>query len=101
MNTRFDICIYKVNTVARMARFYRVAIEPSLLDGFIVVRRWGRIGTYGRTREQHFKSERDAMVEFLLWLRRKRARGYAPMIAMAQNCVGNRDGLKSVGSRGH
>ncbi|MQY46111.1 WGR domain-containing protein [Rhizobiales bacterium RZME27] len=85
MNTRFDVCIYRINSAQRMARFYRIAIQPSLFGDFVLVRRWGRIGTHGRAHRQHYASERDAMIEFLAWLKRKRRRGYGPQIIQSSS----------------
>ncbi len=59
-----------------MARFYALAIEPTLFGTPCVTRRWGRIGTHGRTKVHHFESEEEAVSLFLALLRRRRARGY-------------------------
>jgi WGR domain len=52
-----------------MARFYAVSLQADLLDGWSVVREWGRIGRPGRVR-------RICMTP---WRRRKRLRrGWQP-----------------------
>ena len=59
-----------------MARFYALAIEPTLFQVPCLIRRWGRIGTIGQTKIHHFEREEDAVSLFLDLLRAKRARGY-------------------------
>jgi len=59
-----------------MARFYALAIEPTLFQAPCLIRRWGRIGTIGQTKIHHFEREEDAVSLFLDLLRAKRARGY-------------------------
>ncbi len=59
-----------------MARFYVLAIEPTLFGDTALVREWGRVGSSGRRRlELH--ADPDAAAESLeVWLARKRRRGY-------------------------
>ena len=61
-----------------MARYYGLSVEPSLLGGIILVRRWGRAGRSERRRVEHFRNEQDAVIVFLALLARKRRRGYRP-----------------------
>ena len=61
-----------------MARFYTLAIEETLFGQTRLVRRWGRIGTTGRTVQHSFDDEGQAVELFLELLRAKRQRGYAP-----------------------
>lgn len=60
-----------------MARFYALSIEETLFGQACLVRRWGRIGTIGRTVQHSFDEERQAVELFLELLRTKRQRGYA------------------------
>ena len=64
-----------------MARFYAMAIEPTLFGHVCLTRRWGRIGARGQAVQQSFACEEDAAVVFLAILRQKRKRGYAPSAA--------------------
>lgn len=59
-----------------MARFYTLAIEATLFGTPRLLRRWGRIGTLGRTMVHHFEREEDAVALFLELLCERRARGY-------------------------
>lgn len=59
-----------------MARFYELAVEPSLFGDWLLVRRWGRIGTRGRVRLLSF-GRRDEAEQCLGDLAgRKRRHGY-------------------------
>lgn len=59
-----------------MARFYVVAIEPTLFGDTALLRQWGRIGTQGCERRDLYPSEDLAREALETWLRRKTARGY-------------------------
>ncbi|PYE94858.1 putative DNA-binding WGR domain protein [Rhizobium sp. PP-F2F-G38] len=59
-----------------MARFYALSLEPSLFGEIVLVRRWGPIGSAGRSRVEFFADERAATAAMMALLRQKRARGY-------------------------
>lgn len=61
-----------------MARFYALSIEETLFGQTCLVRRWGRIGTTGRSVQHSFDDESEAVSLFLELLRTKRSRGYRP-----------------------
>lgn len=65
-----------------MARFYALSIEETLFGQTCLVRRWGRIGTAGRTVQHSFDDENEAVGLFLELLRVKRLRGYQPRSAV-------------------
>ena len=59
-----------------MARFYVLAIEPTLFGDVALAREWGRIGTRGR-RRLDLHADAEAAAEALdVWLARKSRRGY-------------------------
>ena len=59
-----------------MARFYVLAVEPTLFGDTALVREWGRIGSKGR-RRLDLHCDPDAAAEALdIWLARKKRRGY-------------------------
>ena len=60
-----------------LARFYQVDIQPTLFGDWAMVCRWGRIGTYGRTRQDWFPSLPEARIAHDLRVARKRLRGYS------------------------
>jgi predicted DNA-binding WGR domain protein len=59
-----------------MARFYLLAIAPTLFDGAALTRNWGRIGTKGRTRVDLFETLTQAEQRFQSLARSKTLRGY-------------------------
>jgi len=59
-----------------MARFYVLAIEPTLFGDTALVREWGRIGSTGRRRLDLYADPETAGEALDIWLARKRRRGY-------------------------
>jgi len=59
-----------------LARFYQVEIQRTLFGDWAVISRWGRIGTYGRMRQDWFSSLPDAETAQHRRVARKRRRGY-------------------------
>lgn len=59
-------------------RFYGLELATSLFGECGVVRHWGRIGTSGQSRTEWFNEPQQAETAFLILLRAKRRRGYAP-----------------------
>lgn len=72
----YHLYIERVDPERNMARFYLLAIEPTLFGTPRLVRRWGRIGTAGQAMVHHFENEKEAVSLFLDLLRIRRARGY-------------------------
>lgn len=62
-----------------MARYYLLAIQPTLFGEVAVVRRWGRVGSRGGEKSEVFATEREAAIHFLALARRKRQKGYKPI----------------------
>ncbi len=60
-----------------MARFYVLAVHPDLVDGWSLVREWGRIGRLGRVRVEPFTELAAAEAAGARIERAKRRRGYA------------------------
>lgn len=73
---RYCLYIERKEAAANLARFYALSIEPSLFGEVCFIRRWGRIGTRGRSLTHPCATEREAVALFLDHLRRKRQRGY-------------------------
>lgn len=72
----YHLYVERVDPDRNMARFYSLGIEPTLFGTPRVLRRWGRIGTFGRTMVHDFEREEDAVALFLALLRERRAHGY-------------------------
>ena len=74
----YHLYVERIDPAQNMARFYTLAIEPTLFGTPRLLRRWGRIGTHGRAMTHHFEREEDAVRLFLELLRERRAHGYRP-----------------------
>ena len=59
-----------------MARFYVLAIEPTLFGDAALVREWGRIGSLRRRRLDIHADAATAGEALEVWLERKARRGY-------------------------
>ncbi len=59
-----------------LARFYQVEVQQTLFGDWAVICRWGRIGTYGRSRQDWFTSLPEAETAQDGSVTRKRRRGY-------------------------
>ena len=68
----------RIEPSRRMWRFYSLTLQPTLLGGVDLVRRWGRAGTKGgSTLTQSFPDEASAQAALEKLAARKRRRGYA------------------------
>ena len=72
----YHLYVERVDPDRNMARFYTLAIEPTLFGTPRLLRRWGRIGTFGQTKVHDFEREEEAVALFLALLRERRAHGY-------------------------
>lgn len=59
-----------------MARFYFLSIEPNLFGDHELVRRWGRIGTYGREKRDEYENLEGALDGLFRLVAVKVRRGY-------------------------
>lgn len=64
-----------------MARFYVLAIEPTLFGDTALVREWGRRGCSGRRRLDLYRDQETAAEALQDWLLRKTRRGYGVVAA--------------------
>jgi predicted DNA-binding WGR domain protein len=74
----YRVYVERADPARNMARFYAMAIEPTLFGEVCLTRCWGRIGARGRMIKHSFAREDEAVALFLELLRRKRQRGYRP-----------------------
>ena len=70
--------LHRIDPDANMARFYCIDLAPTLFGEVTVLRRWGRIGTCGRTSIETWPSEGEAEDAARRTLRQKSRRGYRP-----------------------
>jgi predicted DNA-binding WGR domain protein len=66
----------RIDEERNMARYYVLAIEPSLFGDTALIREWGRIGYGGKRRVDLYQGEGRAAVALGVWLARKMRRGY-------------------------
>ncbi|KQT69091.1 polymerase [Aureimonas sp. Leaf460] len=59
-----------------MARFYLLALQPTLFGDVSLVRNWGRIGTKGQAKVETFADGAEAKAALGRIERAKRRRGY-------------------------
>ena len=83
----YHLYIERVDPDRNMARFYTLAIEPTLFGTPRLLRRWGRIGTLGRTMVHHFEREEEAVPLFLTLLRERKAHGYRTKSVAPKSCM--------------
>ncbi|MBZ9772341.1 WGR domain-containing protein [Mesorhizobium sp. CO1-1-8] len=74
----YQLYIERLDPGRNMSRFYALSIEETLFGQTCLIRRWGRIGTRGRTVQHSFDNDHEAVGLFLELLRAKRLRGYGP-----------------------
>lgn len=68
--------LHRIDADANMARFYCIDLAATLFGEVTVLRRWGRIGTYGRTSLETWASAGEAEASANRTLRQKSRRGY-------------------------
>ena len=78
---KLQVVLQRRDCARNAARFYVLAIEPSLYGDAALVRTWGRIGSLGRQRLDLYASAADAGEALGAWLARKVQRGYSPVTA--------------------
>ena len=78
---KLQVVLQRRDCARNAARFYVLAIEPSLYGDAALVRTWGRIGSLGRQRLDLYASAAEAGEALEAWLARKVRRGYTPVTA--------------------
>lgn len=70
------IALQRIRPERNERRFYRMEVMTDLFGTVLLLRRWGRIGTDGRQRDEPFMDETAAVAALDLWAARKLRRGY-------------------------
>jgi predicted DNA-binding WGR domain protein len=70
------VSLQRIDPARIMARFYSLAVERDLFGRVVLVRRWGRLGTAGRTRLDEHKGEGEALAALASMQRAKQRRDY-------------------------
>lgn len=71
-----SLVLYRHDAKRNMARFYALALEPTLFGNIALIRRWGRIGTHGRQKIELFAEPKSAEVALARLRYSKLQRGY-------------------------
>lgn len=72
----YAVALRRIDRSRNMARFYAVAVKPTLFGSWAVERRWGRVNTDGRRAETWFEDLSPALVAAEEHTLGKRKRGY-------------------------
>ena len=70
------IHLTRTDPTRNMARFYTMALQPTLFGDWALLREWGRIGSAGRLVSSRFASEQEAALAMAGHLKAKLSRGY-------------------------
>ena len=70
------LVLHRCEPTCNMARYYVLAIEPSLFGDATLIREWGRLGRPGQRRVELYENQSYAVEALETWLQRKRRRGY-------------------------
>jgi len=70
------IYLERIDVALNMARFYSLAVEIDLFGEAVTIRRWGRIGSFGRQIVAPCSSMSEGFVEITKLAAFKRRRGY-------------------------
>jgi predicted DNA-binding WGR domain protein len=70
------IFLQRIDPERNMARFYRIAVTPTLFGDWALIREWGRIGSPGTVREIWYDDEAAARRAGELRVQQKLRRGY-------------------------
>ena len=77
--TSEPVNLRKVDPARNMARFYSLEVGRDLFGRVVLVRRWGRLGTAGRTRLDEHEGEGEALAALMALEASKQRRGYQPI----------------------
>ncbi|WFS69486.1 WGR domain-containing protein (plasmid) [Agrobacterium leguminum] len=75
----YQLYCQRIDVNRNMARYYMLAIQPTLFGEIALVRTWGRIGVAGGEMTEVFGTEKDAVSRFLELVLQKRKTGYRPV----------------------
>lgn len=76
----------RCDATRNMNRFYRLTVTRDLFGTVVLVREWGRIGVYCRSRSDEKASDDEAMRDAARLARAKLRRGYAALTEGGEGC---------------
>ena len=86
------VALRRFDPSRNLARFYAVAVQPTLFGSWAVVRRWGRVDTDGRRAETWFDDLHPALTCAEAHAQAKLRRGYNHVQEVAPSCDGKAQG---------
>jgi predicted DNA-binding WGR domain protein len=66
----------RIDPTQNAARFYSMDVERDLFGRVVLVRRWGRLGTFGKVRLDEHPDEERALQALMTIEARKKRHGY-------------------------
>jgi predicted DNA-binding WGR domain protein len=70
------IMLHRIDSSQNMRHFYRLDIQPDLFGGFLLMKQWGRFGSFGRIKAERYDNEMLASAALQRQADRKRRKGY-------------------------
>lgn len=70
------VTLRRIDPAKDMARFYSLEVERDLFGRVVLVRRWGRIGSAGKTRLDEHRGEGEALAALQRLQNAKTRKGY-------------------------
>ena len=70
------IHLTRIDPARNMARFYTMALQPTLFGEWALLKEWGWIGSAGRLVSSRFASEEEAALAMAGHLKAKLSKGY-------------------------
>jgi predicted DNA-binding WGR domain protein len=71
-----SVHLVRCDSGRNIARFYRLELGRTLFGEVVLIRRWGRIGTKGRSHETLLTDQSVGVSALQEWHERKQRRGY-------------------------
>lgn len=70
------IDLYKIEPSQNLRRYYSVSVSMDLFGSPVLIRSWGRIGTYGRSKAEIYNQPAEATAAAEVLAKKKGLRGY-------------------------
>lgn len=68
--------LQRIDNEQNMRRFYLMTVQRDLFGGAVLVKEWGRIGSSGRLKREHYADEGQAVDALAIAAKTKTRRGY-------------------------
>ncbi len=68
----------------QLPRFYQMHLERDLLEGWLLVKEWGHVGSAGRIKQEHYDTIEDAEAALITTRDNQIKRGYQVVFVQGQ-----------------